>query len=260
MASLSNALMIVLLVILLCVVATFLVLQNVRPTAIQSLTPKEGTVSKPTSVGNIGQIRTLFFTAPSSTFTVYIYCKALDKTPKVDNKEPTVLFQFGDAVKFVLYPAGASTQSTTRLIIKTQGPTAEIETVEAPPFPLQKWVCLGLVREGRRFTLYYNGLAVSSHRTKYFPVVSSSSLTIGDTKASGGFANPSLVGTALSTSEMKKYAAILSDTRDKPYPNTKSFLSILAPLSFGCPEGLFCFSTSSPPTTNPLVSWKSSYA
>ena len=260
MTSLIDVLFMGLCILLVCIILSFFILQYTRPTAIVSLTPKEGVLSKPTTIGTMSQVRSLFLTPAGSTFTVYIYCNALDKTPKINNTNPTVLFKFGDSIQFVMYPPGASTLSLAQLVIKTQGPTIETETIDIPSFPTQKWVYFGLVREGRRFTVYYNGVAVSSHRTRYFPVVSTSTLTIGDTKINGNFVDPNLIGTALNSYDMTKYRKISSDTRIKPYENESTLWSILSPFSFGCPDGLFCFSTSGPPKSNPLVSWKSSYA
>ena len=261
MASLLNVVFIVLGILILSIVLSFLILQYTRPSAVISLTPKEGDLSKPTTVGTIAEVRSLFLTSASSTFTVYIYCNALDKTPKINNTKPTVLFKCGNSIQFVLHPPGVSTLSNAQLIIKTQGGLGvKTEAIDVPSFPTQKWVYFGLVREGRRFTIYYDGVAVSSHRTEFFPIVSTSSLTIGDEKANGEFIDPSLVGTALNSSDMNKFRKISSDTRHKPYENNGGFWSIFSPLSFGCPDGLFCFSTSGPPTSNPLVSWKSSYA
>lgn len=260
MASLSDDLFIFLGVFLICIIVIVIVLQNVRPNAIVVLTPKEGSLSTPTNIGSMAQIRSLFFTPASSTFTTYMYCNALDKTPKLNNMEPTILFQFGNAIQFILNPAGASTQSTTQLVIKTQGPTVQTETVDIPYFPTQKWVYIGLVREGRRFTVYYDGVAVSSHRTQYFPVISSTQLIIGDPKISGQFKHPNLVATALNSSDLNKYRNLSADTRDKPYSlQSRSSMFWFIP-SIGCPDGIFCFSTNGPPTSNPLVSWKSNYA
>jgi hypothetical protein len=259
MASLLNVIFAFLGLLVVAVVLTMLILQYTRPSLVVSLTPKQGDLSKPTTVGTIEQVRSLFLTSASSSFTVYMYCNALDKTPKVNNTKPTVLFKFGESIQFVLHPPGASTLSNAQLLIKTQG-RYKTEIIDVPSFPTQKWVYFGLVREGRRFTVYYNGVAVTSHRTEYFPVVSTSSLVIGDEKANGRFMNPNLVGVALTSSDMKKFIDISADTREKPYEENSGILSIFSPLSFGCPDGLFCFSTSGPPRSNPLVSWKSSYA
>ena len=260
MTSFLNGIFIFFGVVFIAIVLIIVILQNLRPSAIVSLTPNDGSLSVPTMLGSPGQVRSLFFTSPSSTFTVYVYCNAVDKTPKLNMLNPTVLFQFGPSVQFTINPAGASTRSTTQLIVQTQGQTVITEKIDIPPFPTQKWVYLGIVKEGRRFTIYYNGVAVSSHRTTYFPVISSNPLTIGDPKINGRFMEPNLVGTALTATEMKNFRTISTDSRYKPNEKSTTIFSILSLISFGCPDGVFCFSTSGTPSNNPLLSWKSSYA
>ena len=130
MASLLNVIFILLGVLVLSILLTFLILQYTRPSAVLSLIPKEGKLSKPTNVGTIEQVRSLFLTSPSSTFTVYMYCNALDKTPKINNTKPIVLFKFGNSIQFILHPPGVSTLSNAQLLIKTQGHRVKTEVID----------------------------------------------------------------------------------------------------------------------------------
>jgi hypothetical protein len=242
-------------------VIAWIVLENMRPNAIIGLTPKKGSLSVPTVIGTSDIIRNNFFTSAGSTFTVYINHEMMDKTQQVGPYvKPVTLFQFGDAVQFQLIPGGKTTPPKTQLVIKTQGYQQKTEIINVKNLPLQKWIYLGIVREGRRFTVYYNGEVITSHRLEYFPITTTSSLKIGDPALRGYYVFPQLVGTSLNSSEMKKYKDLSSDTRHKPYLNDVSWTDMFTPVFKGCPDGLFCFSTSKPPSTNPLKTWNSTYA
>jgi hypothetical protein len=127
---------------------------------------------------------------------------------------------------------------------------------------MQKWVYLTITREGRRFTVLYDGKAVSSGRTQYYPLVVSSAILLGNERLRGQFAKPRLVGTVLSQSEIVTYQQQSADTKNKPYMESSIWSSIqdVFTVSFGCPNGIFCFSTSTPPLQDPTKSWKSAYA
>ena len=128
--------------------------------------------------------------------------------------------------------------------------------------PQQKWIHLVIVKEGRRYTVYYNGEAVFSERTKNYPTINSSQFIIGDKDISGLFALPRIAPIEYRINDVLSDLTTTSDTRHKPYLPTDSifpkFLSIFP--SFGCPNGLFCFSTLSAPVHNPLKHWKTPYA
>jgi len=242
-------------------VIAWTVLENIRPNAIVGLTPKKGSLSNSTTIGTSDIVLNNFFNSAGSTFTVYINYMMMDKTQQIGpNVNPITLFQFGDAVQFQMLPGGKSTQPTSQLVIKTQGYQQKIETINVKNLPPQKWVYLAIVREGRRFTVFYNGEVVTSHRLEYFPIKITSSLNIGSPSLRGHYAFPQLVGTPLSTSELKNFEDLSSDTRNKPYLKDINWVDMFTPLFKGCPDGLFCFSTSKAPVNNPLKTWNSSYA
>jgi len=237
------------------------VLQNIRPNAIVGLTPKKGPLSKSTVIGTSDIVRNNFFTSAGSTFTVYINYEMMDKTQQIGpNVKPITLFQFGDAVQFQMLPGGKSTHPTSQLVIKTQGYQQKTEIIDVKNLPLQKWVYLAIVREGRRFTVFYNGEVVTSHRLEYFPITTTSSLKIGDPAIRGYYAFPQLVGTPLSIAELKNFEDLSSDTRNKPFLKDVSWTDMFTMPFKGCPDGLFCFSTSKAPVQNPLKTWNSTYA
>jgi hypothetical protein len=159
------------------------------------------------------------------------------------------------------------TPQTTQLTIQTRGEnnTVVYESFPIKGIPQQKWIHLVIVKEGRRYTVYYNGVAVFSERTKYFPTINSSQFIVGDNELTGVFALPRIAPTEYRIDNVLQDLSNTSDTRHKPHlPNDSIFpqfsMSNFDWLNFGCPNGIFCFSTYSSPIQNPLKQWKTPYA
>jgi hypothetical protein len=230
---------------------------NTRPSILNSLSPNVGNLHKVTAIGSSADVRDSFLSSPGSTFSCYFYYAANNKTPSVNAGQiPITLFRMGDVLRFEILPGGVSSPPKTRILVKTQGPNSEIEDIPIQQIPEQKWVHVTIIREGRRFTVYYNGEAVSSYRTKYFPVINSSTLSIGDAGLRGEYALPMIGSIPLRIDEIQTEIHNTSDTRYSPNKPT----DFSAFLKLGCPNGLFCFSTSSPPKTDPLKMWATPYA
>lgn len=239
----------------------YTVLNTVRPALMKELSPKVGNLNKVTNVGSSSDVRERFLTPSGATLSVYLFTAGSSKTPSLGNlQEPINLFSMGSSVQFQILPGGASSPPKTRLLVRTQGNNSGPEEIPVPMFPEQKWVHVVLVREGRRFTVFYNGKSVASGRTQYFPVVNSSQLSFGDPKLRGEFALPMLAPTPMRLDEIQKELSETSNTRHEPY-KPLDFAGVFGGLgNLGCPNGLFCFSTSAPPTGNPLQMWQTPYA
>jgi len=238
-------------VLLVAIVLTWIILSYVRPVILKDLSPISGSLGAPTRIGTPSDARDNFFTPSGSTLMANIYWKMTDK-----NQPFFPILRFGQTMGLIVLPGGIRTPVKTRLVVKTQGPGNGYETIDVQTFPEQKWVHLAIVREGRRYTVYYNGKVVGSNRTSYFPVIDSSQLIIGSDLVDGKFMYPKIAPTPLREKEVIAEMNSTSDTRHKPHtPFDFPFLEY-----FNCPNGLFCFSTSSPPTSNPLKEWKTPYA
>lgn len=256
--NLSSLLVIVLVILLFSVAITFAIFTSIRPSQLEAIPPKKGSMGKPTPIGGAGQARDAFLASSGGTLLVFVNCYVNSKTPTIGQvEEPIRILQVGNALQLQIVPGGASKPPSTRLAIQTQGPNSP-EFIHLKDFPQQKWVHLAIVREGRRYTVYYNGKTAGSSRTKYFPTINSSQLTMGDTKLAGEFMYPKLAPSPFRQMEIEQELQAMSDTRNEPYKET-DFSSLLK-FSFGCPSGLFCFTTQRPPTNNPLKFWKSPYA
>jgi hypothetical protein len=251
--NLSSVLVILLVIIFFSFIITFSILKNIRPSIVQPLTPKSGNMSNPTQIGTPGQVRDLFLSPAMGTILVYIRFDINNKTLTLDNNDPIRILQLGNALQLQLN-LNKNGKYSTKLVVRTQGETTKNETISLLDFPRQKWVHLAIVREGRRYTVFYNGKVAGSDRTQYFPTINSSPFILGEQRLSGIFTLPRIIPTAYRIKEIEKDLHASSDTRHKPYMDINYSL-----FTFGCPGGLFCFSASSP-LSNPLQQWKTPYA
>jgi hypothetical protein len=257
---LSSILLVILIVSLIALLITYSVITSTRPSATALLTPKSGPMNKPTNVGGPTDARELFLAPAGGTLMSYIFCAVNSKTPSIGSKqEPIPIIRIGNVLRLELLPGGVSMPPKTRLMIQTQGPTIREEEIQVADFPQQTWVHLAIVREGRRFTIYYNGKVATSQRTNYVPAINSSRVTIGNEGLQGQFVYPKLAGIAYRIEDIQQELRQSSDTRHKPY-TSGDFMDGFARLFQGCPNGVFCFSTSGQPTANPLQMWQTPYA
>jgi len=253
----SSILIGILFLVLLGILITWAILTYTRPGILESLSPKSGSLGTPTKIGTSEDIRTNFMTPSGATIMLYVFSSFNTKTASVNQQKSISILSLGNTMQLQLLPGGVSTSPTTRLSIQTQGTENTTEYITLTIFPEQKWVHLAIVREGRRYTVYYNGVIAGTNRTMYYPIVNSAQLIVGDANLVGEFAQPKLAPTPFRQNEIKNDMNVSSNTRHEPY---KELTSLSSFMKFGCPGGLFCFSTSSPPTNNPLKMWQTPYA
>ena len=262
--SVSAILLVVLVVVLLAGIVTYTILMTSRPSLTNLLSPSHGSMSVPTKIGTTGDGRDNFLTPSGATLMVYIFCMVNNKTQSIgQNINPVTLLRLGSTLHLQILPGGISTPPKTQLIIKTQNPnpSESLEVFDVEDFPQQKWVHVAIVREGRRYTIYYNGKVSSSQRTKYYPTIDSSSLNVGDARLIGEYTLPKIAPTPYRLDEIKRELGVTSDTRHQPYKSVTfaEITDMLSMFSASCPSGIFCFNTSSTPQS-PLQVWKSPYA
>lgn len=96
------------------------------------------------------------------------------------------------------------------------------EVFALPPIPLQKWTMVTIVREGRRFHVYYNNGVVLSQQTKY-PIsrtMTDSTILCGNTALNGKATLFTLTPSSQSGSQIASSYSKITDTRGVPYVNT----------------------------------------
>jgi hypothetical protein len=234
-------------------------------------------------------IITTFLGNLNSTFRVFYYVQSIPRTstsfsyaenvpPNFNSKTNTFdvcvntngdckhqgfipLLKFGDSLMIEMLQAPDASRPglpKTQLCIQTirntgTTNTTYLETFSLPPFPLQKWVMVTLVRRGNSFDVYYNGTLVATHRTLYVPNLISTAGTFADTSVRGQTKYLMAKNEAQSASDVSSDYLRLANTNGEPYEPMFPSLN----LSF-CPSGN-CFQGPQVRPANPLVDWRTNY-
>ena len=190
-----------------------------------------------------------------------------DRTAKYIDKlrpdEYTPIMEVADNWSFEISQGpGGVLDTNVRLRVKTKDSSgsAAIQIMDLPSLPKQKWVCIAILRDGRRFDIMYDNKIVASQRLVSYPVIISNPLRIGNKKLSGSVIHVIICDRRLTPTEVDRERLKYVDTNnmvieaniiDMSFPNIRLFSQ--------CPPGLPCDPVTKPPRDN-LLQWKTPYA
>jgi len=176
------------------------------------------------------------------------------------------IIQIGDTLSLEILPApdaGRPGQAMAQLAITTQTNLSPktIEILNLPPIPTQKWVMISIVKEGRRFSIYYNNALVLSQKTQYYVAssVGKNGIICGNPVFNGSAANFTLTQTAMAGMEIAAAYTKYSDTRGVPYVSMKTDKKLDFTIPSLCPSG-GCLQTPTIRPAQPYLEWDTSYA
>lgn len=195
-------------------------------------------------------------TTSSSTIMAFVNVKLGDRTVSTTSEYQSLL---GIEGSFSLDISPKSSQLSVTTKHQQQITT---ETIQIPQLPIQKWVCVTILRDGRRFDIMYDDQIVASHRFEYYPVVVSSPLVVGNKSILGTGIHILVAPYRLTPVEVSKQRAKLCDTNGKPVGTDTAFG--LPPIPFigirsMCFPGIPCNPVSGPPG-NALKSWSTPFS
>ena len=155
-------------------------------------------------------------------------------------------------------------QTNARIRIRTKDSSGIIkdEIMELQPLPKQKWICIAVLRDGRRFDVIYDNKIVSSQRLQNYPVVIGSPLSVGNKGLMGSMIHMIISGRRLTPTEVERERLKYVDTANMVIESNLfdiSFPSLSFSLFGQCPPGLPCDPITKPPRSN-LLEWKTPYA
>lgn len=186
------------------------------------------------------------------------------------------ILQIGDTCSLEILSApdaGRQGKAMTQLSIRTTSNSYEasgsrpttgifVEVLPLPPLPLQRWVMITIVREGRRFSIYYDKTVVLSQKTEHTisATVTQDDIRCGSSMLNGKATFFSLINSAESGSKIASKYAELTDTRGVPITNLVDIknLTMSIPIPV-CPSG-FCKEEPTLPPAQPWLEWDTQYA
>jgi hypothetical protein len=232
-----------------------------------------------TFLGNLNSTLRVFYYIKSIPRTSTSFSYAQDVAPNFNSKTNTFdvcvntngacvhqgfipLLKLGDSLMIEMLQAPDASRPglpKTQLCIQTTrntgaSNTTYLETFALPPFPIQKWIMLSLVRRGNSFDVYYNDTLVASHRTLYAPNLLSTSGSFADGSVRGQTKYLMAKNTSQSASDVNSDYMRLANPKGEPYEPMFPALN----LPMFCPSG-DCFQGPQVRPANPLVDWRTNY-
>lgn len=253
-------------VIVVLAIATYVVISIVKSGSdLQDLAKDPVQLNTSSTLMDSATAQSVILSGPGSSLCAFVNVQLGDRTVRMDDSNFKMLFGMQGSVEFQLAPAqqaGSSVDKCTArlLVVTVPGGTLPIETIELPPLPLQKWVFVAILRDGRRFDVLYNGEVVASHRLSMYPKQVTSPITIGGPAFIGQAQHVLVASRRLTPSEVAYQQAILSDTTGQPPVK----FPLPLPIPFGdlqttCLPGLPCNPVNAPPS-NKMKAWYSIYS
>ena len=225
----------------LILVALWVGVSYARPSSIHSLEPTKGDLKKTSIVGMSSDLMKGFYGGSGGgSFGTYLYITNYDKTALVGTNSNNPIVKIGGTR---LYVNNNNDGYTTYLEVDCVG--GKKERVVLEDFPVQKWVYLTVNREGRRFTVYYNGAIAGSKVLDTMYEVRGDALRIGGTGYKGTYVYPNFNETVMREEDIRAYMRDTSDTKGEPFL-PRDFWASLGDVSVFCNdgEGLLCSSSS----------------
>lgn len=213
------------------------------------------------------ELKNAWATNSGSTLVFYINPKIRDRSGVSGNEYASVV-KIGSKQTFKILVAPDAGRSLTmapaifEIYVRGQ---AKPEIVEINNFPLQRWTAVVIVKKGRRFNIYLNGVLAVSHTCTAMPDFDETqSLKVGDERMEGVISLMSISASPLETNEVRELISDSIDTSGKPYMPISiwSIFTFLIPSLPHFPSGFWCpgGNCNPPKRVSPLEQWYSPYA
>lgn len=204
-----------------------------RPVSGANLSPAKGGLETTTVVGTPRQVyNSFYYGTGGGSFGTYVYLNNYDRTPRSDSAADP-LIRIGP-FKLYVHNSNNSPQTTYAVVNLVNNNTDTYNVLPLDDFPLQKWVYVTVNREGRRFTVYYNGVVAGSKVFDEYYARQPEAVKIGGPSYIGRFVFPNLNQTVLREADIQAYIRATADSKGQPIEK-QDFLEML--FSGG---GIFC--------------------
>lgn len=225
---------------------------------------EEMSLSKITSLGSNVDLNSGWTNSSGSTLIFFILPTIKDRTSVVGNEYATALnIGSKQAFKILIAPdAGRSQMLAPAMLEVYVNGSSDPEQIDIASVQLQRWNCIMIVKQGRKFNIYVNGQLSVSHTCTAMPAYDDTQpMRIGDPRLGGTIALISLAPYAMQMNDVQNYIRDASDTDNKPYLSSE--LPSLPSISLtGLKDFIICpgGNCSSVKPAGPMYEWTSNYA
>ncbi len=218
-----------------------------RPVSETNLSPSKGSLDITTRIGTPRQVyNSFYYGTGGGSFGTYLYLNNYDHTPR-NNDSAQPLLSIGP-FKLYVHNSNDTPQTTYAVVNLVSNNTNTYNVMRLDDFPVQKWVYITVNREGRRFTVYYNGVVAGSKVFDAYYTREADAIKIGGPSFKGRFLYPNLNDTVLRESDIQAHIAATADTKGQPIEKQDFLTSLFAGGALFCPDGTCSTPTYQPPS------------
>ena len=231
-----------------------------RPSGPQDVLPSMTTLNTKTDVMLPDITQKTILGSSGSSVMGFFHLKGGDRTTHHEQRyAPLIQVENNWSLEF-MGGSREKNQRTARLRVKTTKGSVKEEIIDLPPIPMQKWVFIAILREGRRFDVIYDDRIVASQRLENYPVIISSPLSVGHKGVGGSAIHVIVQGDRMTPTDVEKIHMTYVDSNHNILETNFIDMSLPFPkLSAQCPPGLPCDGLTSPPK-NGMKQWRTPYA
>jgi hypothetical protein len=223
--------------------------------------PESVNLSIPYQMTDSNTLKKAWASNSGSTLFFYIYPEIIDRTSNVGNEYATAI-KIGSKQSLKILTSVDAGRSEllapAYLEVYVNGQT-EPETVEIDNLQLQRWSCIVIIKQGRKFSIYINGKLTNAYMCSNMPDFDDSqTLIVGDQRLSGKIALMCLDPYVLSPSDIAKYTFDTMDGEGKPHLTSDKYAFTIPDLNLSfllCPGG----NCSLPKRLGHFEQWNSNY-
>ncbi len=257
--------MIALIIIFIVAITIYIVVKVIKsPTEVKDLAPSVLDISSSKNISSASDSKDTLFGKGESTLSGFYYIKVNDKTGTLSNNYIS-LISIPGILNFELSVSGPDNKMSVQMRVNTVNPNggSKEEIFEVPSIPVQKWVYISILRDGRRFDVMYNNQIVASHRLQYYPRVMFSPVVIGSPMIVGSAIHIKMYNRRLNPTEVAEELNSLTDTNGTPNALRSIELPIpsfnISALKTACPPGSDCGTAYTAPKDR-MKAWSTPYA
>jgi hypothetical protein len=238
------------------------------PTPPNRIGPEKVTLSKVSQVGTNVDLTDKWINSPTSTLFFFISPSIKDRTSVSGNEYATAV-NIGNSqiLKILVAPDAGRSQMMAPAVLEVNVNGQNYpDVIDIDIIQLQKWNCIAIVKQGRLFNIYVNGVLSVTHTCTAMPIYDSTQpLRTGDPRLGGTVALMSIAPYAMQVNDVHHMMKETSDMDNKPFlssdlPSLPNFsaegLNGLYSMIM-CPGGICKSSNKMPP---PMYQWTTNYA
>ena len=238
------------------------------PTPPNRLGSEKVSLTKVSQVGTSVDLTSNWINSPASTLFFYISPVIKDRTSVSGNEYATAV-NIGNSqiLKILVAPdAGRSEMMAPAVLEVNVNGQSYPDVIDIDAIQLQTWNCIAIVKQGRLFNIYVNGVLSVTHTCTAMPLYDSTQpLRVGDSRLGGTVALISIAPYAMQINDVQNMMRETSNMDNKPFlssdlpslPNfsLNGFTGLYS--MFMCPGGNCNSSNKMPP---PMYQWTTNYA